>query len=92
MDRITIIVRHEGSRESFEAAMHVPSAYIDTFQPLRTGDDRILGAINGEVTEKEATIIRWRRKEIAKEMAEELASHIENAMKQYDEHNGYRVY
>ena len=92
-DEIELIARVRGVYETFGGCIKVPSLMYEAFEPLKTGDDPIMGIVSGEVyrESEEAKRIIKVREDAAKILADELAALIVSEMKKYDTHNGYKV-
>lgn len=86
---ITLCVHLSGQNPTVSHCKNLDEVQRKCFAPLKTSDDRLLGALAHEDTEADARIIIKTRKDAAEIIAKELSILIVNEMKKNDTHNGY---
>ena len=87
---IELSVRVNGRFHTYTAARKIDELQRECFAPLKTCDDRLIGALAGDVSEEQARIVVKTRKDAAEILAKELSEMIITAMKNEDTHNGYK--
>lgn len=88
---ITLCVTVAGQNPSVSMCTNLDEVQRRCFAPLKTSDDRLIGALAGDVSDVEARIIIKTRKDAAQIIAKELAEMIVNEMKKNDTHDGYEI-
>lgn len=84
-----LLIEKDYPTKMFRASVEIIEAYMREFQPIDICDDILVQSVLSRTNPKTVAVVKRRRPEFAKELAENLTRQILTLMEANDMHNGY---